>query len=178
MFAQTERLDLCGNNYYERVGNAVKRHRHRLHEEHYPVGSVNAETAVHVMQLNRPTQFFVDLWAFAWLDMLRGIDDLAATPLKTGERYRFSQSLIRLQFLTRTYPSWNPPRIHKCNEDLAFDKFFDLFRPCELEQLSETASSVLNIYEALMQSKAVDYSEPPILCDGDSRWPDYFDWFY
>lgn len=105
VLAQTERLDLYGNSYYQRVEDAVREYHHRLYEDHCPTGSVDAETSVRVMQLNRLTQFFVDLWASAWLDTLGGIDDRAATPLTTRERYRFSQALIRLQFLTRIYPS-------------------------------------------------------------------------
>lgn len=110
--------------------------------------------------------------------MLRGIDGRAALPLSTRERRRLSQALIRLQFLTRIYPRWNPPSIHRHNEDLVFDKLFDLFMPCELEQISEAAASILNICEALMQCEAVDYSVPSILRDGDSRRSDYLDWFY
>ena len=32
--------------------------------------------------------------------------------------------------------------------------------------------------EALTQCEAVEYSEPPILRDGDPRRSNYFDWFY
>lgn len=178
VLAQTERLDWYSDDYYDHVADIVKEYGRRLTLDQPRTWKVDAATLVRVIQLNRATRFFVDLYASTRLYILKGIDPASATPLSLHERTRLSLALTRLQILTRLYPSWNTPGLAHKNEELVFEKFFSLFPPWELEQLTEANGAVLNACRALMECEAADPLGPRTRDARGGKRRGYFDKFY
>lgn len=119
------------------------------HGQRTLLSRLSMDTIIVISRLDRTVQFLVDEFARSRLPELYKSHPDAGKPLTTTERRRLAQAFLRHQILARIEPG-NRPRSLSIGEDVPREtalmhRFLTLFRPWEIEQLSQAHSFLHNL---------------------------------
>lgn len=156
--AQVEGQFFYGSEADERRADVVRAYGRQLAKPQPRPWGLDVATVVPVIRRARTTEFFVDLYESTRLRALRRMDPASAKPFSWQERGRISLAFTRLQILMRLFHRGNLREAPDEEEELKVDSFLALFRPWEMEQISEAHALVYNACVALT------------VCEGDDRW--------
>ncbi|KAK8041484.1 hypothetical protein PG994_014491 [Apiospora phragmitis] len=110
-----------------------------------PAIGIAVEQVIDIIQFKRTVDFFVDVYEYTRLLLLKSINPAAATPLSRSEYQRLSRAFVRHQIFTRLYPR----QCFAMNQLPLGEGLFGLFEAWEMEQISVAHAFVFTFFAAL-----------------------------
>jgi hypothetical protein len=165
--AQTSEPFQYTDDYYDRVEAAISQYGLRLSQGNLNCSShITADMAPDVLHFSRAVQYFVDWYLDVRIVYLRNKTPLpheSAFEASATERRRIAQALFRYQIIVNLYGG---SRSQPYDVEFFFTRMFALFKPWEMEQVSQISSFVYAMAQAMLQEEAAVASTAP---DWDSQ---------